>query len=194
LNVGVDLVSNYVDEGESVTNNQAAVQPHVEVGYGAFYGGVWLSNIVSGPDSTETDLYFGVAGDFPGSSGFSYDINYTPVYYNSTGYQGATLEAGVTYSPSSLPSIGFILKNDLAGGPFAGELGSEYSFGKGFGVSGEIGKAFEPGATKYWSVGISKEITDSLSVEVSYNDTNASTPLYALMLSWATDMNGMFEK
>ncbi len=195
VNVGVDLTSNYVDEGATVSGNQPALQPHIELSSGIFYGGLWFSNIVSGPDSLETHAYFGITGDLGnGSNGFSYDISYTRVYYNSTGDQGGTLESNLSYAPSDALSMGVTVKSDLIGGPLGLVLGSEYSFGNGFGINGEIGRSLAAGSATFWNVGLSKDINDSASIEVGYHDTNASSPLYTVTVSWATDLNGIFEK
>ncbi len=191
VNIGVDLTSNYVDEGVTASGNKAAIQPHIELSQGIFYGGLWFSNIDSGPDTVETDVYFGIEGDLPGSTGLSYDVLYTRVYFNSTSDQGGTLETSLSYAPFDALSFGVTYKHDLPGTGDAGEFAVDYSLPHGFGLSGEIGRAFAGGEPTYGSIAISKDITDSATIEVAYNDTTTSTPLYSLTLSWSM---GMFEK
>jgi len=194
VNVGIDVTSNYVDEGVTASANKAAVQPHIELTQGIFYGGLWFSNIVSGTDTLESDVYFGMRGDLPGSSGLSYDLLYTRVYFNATGDQGGSLETNLSYAPSDAFSIGATYKHDLPGTASGGEVNFEYSLPNGFGLSGEIGHAFAAGSPTYGSIAVSKDISDNASVEVAYHDTTTTTPLYTLTLSWATDLNGIFEK
>ena len=194
VNIGVDATSNFVDEGVTASGNRAALQPHIELTQGIFYGGLWFSNIVSGADSLETDVYFGVTGDLPGSSGLSYDITYTRVYFNSTGDQGGTLESNLTYAPSDAWSFGVTFKHDLPGTGSGIEFGADYSLPNGFGLSGEIGRALAAGSPTYGSIALSKDINDATSVEVAYNDTSTTTPIVTLTMSWAMDLNGKYEK
>jgi len=195
VNLGVDLTSNYVDEGATASNNQAAIQPHIELSSGIFYGGLWLSNIVSGADTMESDVYFGVTGDIGGgSNGLSYDVSYKRVYFDSTGDQGGGLEANISYAPSDPLSYGVTFKNDLNGGPLGLELGVEYAFANGLGLSVEAGRTLESGSAAFWNIGISKDITDNASFEVAYHDTETTSPLYTATLSFATDLNRILEK
>ncbi len=195
VNVGVDLTSNYVDEGATVSNNQPAIQPHIELSSGIFYGGLWFSNIVSGADTMESDVYFGVTGDIGGgSNGLSYDVSYKRVYFNSTGDQGGGLEANISYAPSDPLSLGVTFKNDLIGGPMGIELGAEYSFANGLGLSVEAGRSLASGSAAFWTVAVAKDITDNASFEVAYHDTETTSPLYTATLSFATDLNRMLEK
>jgi len=190
INVGVDITSNYVDEGATVSNNKPAIQPHIELSSGIFYGGLWFSNIVSGADTTESDIYLGVTGDLGGgSNGLSYNVNYTRVYYNATGDQGGTLEATINYAPSDPVSFGLSVSNDLVGGPVGLELGADYTFANGFGLSSEVGQSLASGSNAYWSIAVSKKITDETSLEFGYHDINGSTPLYTAMFSFDTDLN-----
>jgi len=194
VNIGVDLTSNYVDEGATASGNQAAIQPHIEFSSGIFYGGFWFSNIVSGADTFESDVYAGITGDLGGSSGVSYDISYTRVYFNATGDQGGTLESNLSYAPSDAWSVGVTVKNDLIGGPIGVEFGGDYALPNGFGLSGEIGRSLAAGSATYWNVAVSKDISDQTSFELGYHKTSASAALYTATLSWATDLNGIFEK
>jgi len=191
VNIGVDLTTNYVDEGVTVSGNKAAIQPHIELTQGIFYGGLWFSNIDTGADTVESDVYFGITGDLPGSTGLSYDFLYTRTYYNSTGDQGGSLDSSITYALSDALSFGVTYTHDLPGTGDSGEFAVDYSLPHGFGVSGEIGRAFAGGEPTYGSIAISKDITDSASIEVAYNDTTTTTPIYTLTLSWSM---GMFEK
>lgn len=188
VNFGIDLTSNYVDEGATASNNQPAIQPHIEISSGNLYGGLWFSNIAPGPDTLETDVYLGVAGDITGSKGLSYDAKYTRVYFNSTGDQGGTLEAAINYAPAENTSFGFTLKNDLAGGPLAVELAASHSFANDIGVDIELGRTLAAGNPTFWEVAFSKDLGDNTSVELAYQDTNMSTPLYTLTMSWSTDI------
>jgi len=188
VNFGVDVTSNYVDEGATASNNQPAIQPHIEVSSGNLYGGLWFSNIAPGPDTLETDVYLGISGDLAGSSGFSYDVKYTRVYFNSTGDQGGTLEGNLSYAPSDNAEFGITVKNDLAGGPYGVELGIDHSLGNDFGLGVEIGRTLAAGEATYWTVALSKDLSDKTSVELAYHDTDQSSPLYTLTMSWATDI------
>ncbi len=188
VNFGIDLTSNYVDEGATVSNNQPAIQPHIEISSGNLYGGLWFSNIAPGPDTLETDVYLGVTGDIAGSSGLSYDIKYTRVYFNSTGDQGGTLESAFSYAPSDNSEFGITVKNDLAGGPFGLEFSADHTFANDIGLGIEVGKSLSAGSATYWTVALSKDLSEKTSVELAYHDTDMSTPLYTLTMSWATDI------
>ncbi len=188
VNFGVDITSNYVDEGATVSNNLPAIQPHVELSSGNFYGGLWFSNISSGPDTMESDVYLGLTGAIPGSEKLSYELKYTRVYFNASGDQGGTLEGALTYAPSDSMSLGLTIKNDLAGGPFGLELGMDHDLNNGFGVSAEIGRTMSAGSATFWGISLSKDIGANTSLELGYQDTETTTPLITLTLSWSTDI------
>lgn len=195
VNVGIDLTSNYMNDGATNSNNQAAIQPNIELTSGIFYGGLWFSNIVMGPDTRETDVYLGITGNLGKSSnGLTYDVNYTQVYYNSTGNQGGTLESTLGYSPTDNKSVSISLENNTGGVPAGVELDATYPIADGLSMAGEIGKGAIAGPDVFWSLTLTKNLSKTVSVSASYHDTNTTTPLYVATVSWAKDLNELFDK
>ena len=75
VTAGVTAASNYVFRSVTFSNDNAAIQPYVELSYKGFYGGLWASNVDFGPGTTddfEVDYSLGYRGETTG--GFSYDF------------------------------------------------------------------------------------------------------------------------
>lgn len=190
---GATLTSNYVVYGISQTSGGAAFQPWIQYSKGPFYAGVWMSNVSLAPDSIETDLYLGFAGDLPGSSGLGYDLAYYRYYYNSTGDAGGELIAKLSWAPSDSSSIVITGKNGLAGGPTTGIFGFGYDFANGYGLSGEIGSVFTAGGAQFWNFGVSIPLNDAVGLDIRAHDSSTTTPVATVAISWSGDFSGLFK-
>ena len=58
-----------------------------------------------------------------------------------------------------------------------------------FAVSGDV-KGRNNGGRTSWTLGVSKSIGDSLSIDVRYHDSDVSDPVYTVGLSWGTSFGG----
>ena len=183
LSYNVGVTSDYVFRGVSQTMEDPAVQGGVDLTYGVGYAGVWASNVDFGADdpSAEIDLYAGVRPTVGDTSldfgvlyyGYSKDKGLTPGSYSyvevkaaaSRTFGPATLGAAVYYSPE-----------------FPGKTGSATYFegnaavpiAKKLTLSGALGRQTIKSATDYttWNVGVSYALTDHLSADLRYHDTD----------------------
>ena len=85
LSANVSATNNYVWRGMSQSNDSAALQGGVDLGYNGFYLGTWASNVDfsggAGAGDTEVDGYAGYAGEI---DGLGYDLGYIKYGYLDT--------------------------------------------------------------------------------------------------------------
>ena len=182
-NVGIG--SEYVFRGVSQTDESIALSGGLDFTYKSFYLGTWASNVDFRPfgdrgTTTEIDLYGGYKTEF---AGFALDIG--GIYY---GYAG---------QPTGGPSVDYYegyVKATKAFGPltvggsfyyspdFTGETGDAeyyegnvaYAYNKKLSFSGSVGRQEIEKAASYttWNIGASYLITDNLSLDLRYYDTD----------------------
>ena len=183
LSYNIGATSDYVFRGVSQTQEDPAVQGGVDLSYGTFYAGVWASNVDFGannPDA-EVDAYVGVkptVGDTSFDFGVIYygyvkDKGLTPGQYGYVELKGAvsrtfgpaTLGAAVFYSPE-YPGKGG--DSTYVEGNVAVPLAPKFT------LSGAVGHQDIENYKSYntWNIGVGYALTDKLSVDVRYHDTD----------------------
>ena len=159
----------YVSDGIAYSDGPV-VQPYVEFGFGGFYAGLWASNAeeaLLGANS-EIDIYLGYRGE---AGAFYYDIGYG--YYT---YPGASeLNAGEV-----LVSGGAGLSEALFVTAYLGYANDTDTLDRSLRVDyyGPV-DAFALAATigdnesaRYWSVGASYALSEFISAELTWHDTD----------------------
>lgn len=175
--------SEYVFRGYSQTDEDPAIQGGVDVGMGMFYAGAWASNVDFG-DSTdfEFDLYAGVK---PAVGAVTLDLGV--VYY---GY--ADQPSGADYDYWEFKAAGSVPAGPASLGvavyyspEFFGNTGDAWYYEANaavsipdtrFSVSGAIGRQEVDLAGDYttWNAGVGFAVTDNITLDVRYWDTNVS--------------------
>lgn len=182
LSYNLGATSDYVFRGVSQTQEDPAIQGGIDATYGIGYAGVWASNVDFGADdpTAEIDLYAGVRptiGDTSLDLGVLYygyvEDKGIPGSYSyvelkaaaSRTFGPATLGAAVYYSPE-YPGEGgnatYVEAN--AAMPIAPKLT----------LSGAVGHQAIENYKNYntWNVGVSYALTDKLSADLRYHDTD----------------------
>ncbi len=175
-----NVTSDYVFRGFSQTNEDPALQLGADLTTGAFYAGVWASNVDFG-DSTdlEIDAYGGIRGE---TSGFTWDVGLVGYFYvnapSATDYDyievkaaasravgPVTLGAAVYYSPD------FYGVDETA---TYVELNGEWAVTDKVSLSGAVGEQYLDVNDDYatWNLGASYAFTDTVSGDVRYHDTD----------------------
>ena len=192
LSYNVGVASDYIFRGVSNTNTKGQVFGGVDATYGIGYAGVWTSNVDFGtpnPDQ-EIDVYAGVKPTVGPAAldfgviyyGYTKDKNGAPGQYGyievkaaaSTAVGPGTIGAAVYYSPEFPGDGGEALYYELNGSAPIGEKLT---------LSGAIGRQEVDTATYFggqtdsyvtWNAGVTAAITDHISADVRYSDTNKS--------------------
>jgi uncharacterized protein (TIGR02001 family) len=184
ISFNLGITNDYVFRGISQTQGDPAVSGGVDVGYGLFYAGTWVSNVDFGvPDpKVEVDIYAGVkptVGDTAFDFGVLYygyrkDKNGAPGANSYTELKaavshpvaGATLGAAVYYSPE-WPGKG--------GDATYGEVNAAIPIAEKFTLSGAVGRQEIKNYADYntWNVGIGFLLGENATIDVRYSDTNA---------------------
>ena len=198
LSYNVGVASDYIFRGISNTNNKGQIFGGVDASYGIGYAGVWTSNVDFGFDdpSQEVDLYAGVkptVGDVSLDLGvvyYGYLKDEAPETNRATAYPGsfsyfevkaaaskavgpATVGAAIYYSPE-FPSKG--------GEAIYVEANGSAPIGEKLSLSGAVGfqtvKAdgyFSGVDNDYvtWNLGVSAAVTDHLTADIRYSDTDS---------------------
>ena len=182
LSFGVTAATEYVSSGIRYTDGPT-VQPYVELGFGSFYAGAYVSNLDA--DLTLADLEYGLSLGYRGESGsLSYDLGFayylydeafedTPVGDYAEAIASATfaatdalyLTAEVAIAPEfdqtnvSLTVDYYTPVEGLAVGATYGRLDADY------------------GAWSYWSVGTTYQVAETVGVGLAYHDSNVDPDL-----------------
>jgi uncharacterized protein (TIGR02001 family) len=183
LSYNAGVASDYVFRGISNSNEDPQVFGGIDATYGIGYAGVWASTVDFGLDepTAEIDIYAGVkptVGDVTLDLGLVYygyldDKGLTPGSFSylevkaaaSKAFGPATLGVAAYYSPEFPGKTGEALYLELNGAmPIAEKLT----------LSGAVGNQEIDLGTSYstWNVGVGYAITDNLSADVRYSDTN----------------------
>lgn len=183
LSYNVGVASDYVFRGVSQTQEDPQIFGGIDASYGIGYAGVWSSNVDFGADdpTAEIDLYAGVkptVGDVSLDLGVIYygyvdDKGLTPGQYGYTelkaaasrAFGPATLGAAVYYSPE-FPGKG--------GDATYFEANAAVPVAPKFTLSGAVGHQSIKNYGDYntWNVGVSYALTDKLSADLRYWDTD----------------------
>lgn len=183
FNIGV--TSDYVFRGFSQTNEEPAIQGGVDASFGSFYAGAWASTVDFGDDTdAELDIYGGYLFDV---AGFDFDVGVIGYHYvgapNFTDYDLVEFKATVARSIDRVSfGAGVYYSPDFFGADeqatyVEGNLG--FAVTDRFSVSGAYGKQYLDVSDDYstWNVGGELALTNSLSLDVRYHDTDVDGPL-----------------
>lgn len=180
LSYNLGVASDYVFRGVSQTQEDPQVFAGADLSVGKLYAGTWASNVDFGDKTdAEVDLY---AGYKPTVGAATLDLGV--IYY---GYVGAPkgadygnvevkaaasipagkggLGAAVFYSPDSFGAAKEAVYYELNG---------SYPIAAKWTVSGAVGRQAYEGSGDYttWNVGAAYALTDKLSLDLRYHDTD----------------------
>ncbi|PIC00115.1 TorF family putative porin [Caulobacter sp. X] len=180
LSYNLGVASDYVFRGVSQTQEDPQVFAGADLSAGKLYAGTWASNVDFGDKTdAEVDLY---AGYKPTVGAATLDLGV--IYY---GYVGAPkgadygnvevkaaasipagkggLGAAVFYSPDSFGAAKEAVYYELNG---------SYPIAAKWTVSGAVGRQAYEGSGDYttWNVGVAYALTDKLSLDLRYHDTD----------------------
>jgi uncharacterized protein (TIGR02001 family) len=177
----VSLTSDYVFRGVTQTLNNPAIQGSIDYTDGAFYAGVWGSNVDFGADETiEADIYAGfrptagpVSLDFaaigyfyPGSTdaGGEYDYFEAKAAASIAPSEALMLGAALYYSPEFFAETGEALYLELNGA---------YALSDAVSISGAYGAQDVDAVGDYdtWNLGASLTAV-GLKFDVRFHDTD----------------------
>jgi len=175
-----NVTSDYVFRGFSQTNEDPALQLGGDLTAGAFYAGVWGSNVDFG-DSTdlEIDAYGGVRGE---AAGFDWDVGLVGYFYvnapASTDYNFVEVKAAASRAigPATL-GVAVYYSPDFYGVDETAtyvELNGEWAVTDKISVSGAVGEQYLDVSDDYatWNLGASYAFTDTLSGDLRYHDSD----------------------
>lgn len=189
---GISATTDYVDMGVSQTDGGPALQTYIEHDFGnGLYAGIWMSQVDFSPygltDSLEIDPYFGFRGE---SGKLSYDLYYARYYYDDSGYDSDELALELVYVVTDRLSLGANISTSFHGA-FEGEAlyGPTVSFGLDDLTTLDTDMhANSLDDTKDWSIGLKRQLTETLSAELRYHDTNYDDGRVSVAFSWDTQI------
>ncbi|MCB1459939.1 MAG: TorF family putative porin [Nitratireductor sp.] len=185
LSWGVALTSNYMSNGITQSDDRPAAQGYVELSSGIVYTSLWMSSVrlgddIDGYDNVEFDLAWGIR---PELGPLAFDIGYYRYLYDRTGNccgewiatadwkltDGLTLKGGVKYDPASHGRLA--------------KAGFELGFAEKFSVSAEYQENLVDHVND-WNAGLGYQLSDTLSLDLRYHDSEVSDPRYVATLAW----------
>lgn len=177
---GVAITSEYVSQGLKFSDGPA-VQAYVELNYGGFYAGMWGGS--ADEDllfaKSEMDYYLGYAGEI---GAFYYDVGvayYTlqqdafPVAFPTVDYEEYLVSAGYGVTPQLYVTANY------ANAPEFGQsdvsLDVDYFTNlEGLAIGATYGSVSNDfGDWDYWSVGGSYSLSDTVTFDLTYHDSDA---------------------
>ena len=177
FNLGVS--SDYVFRGVSQTGGDPQVFGGADYEQDRFYLGAWTSNVDYGDgDELELDLY---GGWTPEILGFELDVG--ALYYAYPGSDTGYVEgkAAATRTLGRLEAGGALYwapdTNGRAGEGLYYEANGELKLHQRLSVSGALGRQEddESGAYNTWNLGAQVGLTERISFDARYHDTDADT-------------------
>lgn len=196
LSYGVAITSEYIDDGESQSNGNPALQGYVEGSFGPFFAGVWSSTVdfEDSDDNLEFDLYAGVRHGF---GDLEVALSYVRYLYDQTGDCCGELQLAAEYELDGGLGAEVELSWDPQEDATWTELGLSYGFAEKWTLSSSIGTDFgteseadeEEGAgggrdTVAWEIGLARQITDTAALSLVYHDSNKNPDGLVLTLAF----------
>jgi uncharacterized protein (TIGR02001 family) len=190
LSYGVNLTSEYIDNGESLSNGNPALQGYAEVSYGAIFGGIWASTVDfdDGNDNVEFDLYAGVWHEF---GDLELALSYVRYIYDQTGDCCGEIQLESKYEITDAFSTEVEFSWDPVSDATWTELGVAYSFAENWSLTSSVGTDFgteneaeeeeeeadEGGGgrdTIAMELGLARQIGDNAELSVVYYNSNSN--------------------
>lgn len=198
FNIGAN--TDYTFRGFSQTDEDPSVFGGVDASLGIAYAGVWVSN-VDFFDSTdaEFDIYAGIKPTV-GAVGLDLGVIYYGYVDQPSGadydYWEFKAAASVPVGPLTLGVAGYYSPNFFGAidDAFYYEANAAFTVPETkFSVSGAVGhQSLEgPGDYTTWNVGVGYALTDNISLDVRYWDTDVSNTIDPLGLSDARVVGGI---
>ncbi len=190
--LGVAATTNYVFRGNTQTDDRPALQPYAEleasgVGPGALYAGIWASNVDFGEFEIETDFYGGYRGE---TGALAYDLGYVRYVYTDSGDCCGEGFVNLGASPLEMLTVaaGYYRDFDLETDYVTG--GAEVALPYEFGLSGAVGTYADDGPTD-WNVGIFRPLTETMTADLRYHDSDAGDWIVNATFSFDTDWSSL---
>lgn len=183
FNVGV--TSDYVFRGLSQTDESPALQAGVDVTFeSGFYAGAWASNVDFFDDTdAEVDVYGGYRTEV---SGFALDFGLVGYFYinepSGADYNFVEFKAAASRAvgPVTLGAVVYYTP-DYSGGIDDAtyvEANAAWAFADKFTATAAVGNQdFDGFDYTTWNAGVAYALTDKISLDGRYHDTDVDTPL-----------------
>ena len=188
--VGFDLVSNYVSNGVTQSNDNPALQGYFELARGGFYAGTWMSRVDFGDDDRiEIDLYLGYRHLF--ENDLFLDFGYAQYLYDDTGNCCGEFKLTVGYPVHE--DVG--LKAYVAYNPetefFNRNLSIGYAATDQWNFDAKIGYT-DFYAHRYWNVGTYYTFNDFWSFRLTYEGSDSDDAGLVAGVSLANTQDVLF--
>jgi uncharacterized protein (TIGR02001 family) len=167
---GATVTSDYISRGISLSSNQAAVQPWVELTVSMFYAGIWMSSL---PGDWEYDPYIGIR---PELGPLSLDLGYIAYFTANTG--GGSGEAYITgevspVDPLTLGAAFYLGTGGLAGINYV-EVNASIDLIETVSASAAVGWVLDPGVIDTgnyttWNAGLTWNPVEPLEIDARYH-------------------------
>lgn len=187
LEFNVGVFSDYLDDGESGSDNNAVVQGGIDYGHGSgLYLGTWTSTLGDG-EGQEVELYAGY-----GFSAGSLDFDLAYVYYYHTKLEdedAAEIQGYVNFGPLYAGLDYTVSADDSdAKGDIIWRIGAGHEILPSISLDGEIGY-FDPDAKEgdsytFWTLGLTKS-TDLGDISLAYGSTDVSGSDDLVVVGWS---------
>lgn len=187
LEFNVGAFSDYLDDGESGSDNNAVVQGGIDYGHDSgFYLGTWTSTL-GDSEGQVVDLYAG----YEFSAG-RLDFELAYVYYYHTKLEdedAAEIQGYVSFGPV-YAGLDYTVSadEDDAKGDIIWRIGAGHEILPSISLDGEIGH-FDPDAKHgdsytFWTLGVTKS-TDLGDISLAYGSTDVSGSDDLLVIGWS---------
>lgn len=172
LAFGLDVLSNYIDQGVTKTDHGPAVQGWVEPGFGILYGSLWASNVSLG-GVADAEIVLG-AGIRPEVGPVEFDLGYRYVFYlNGVDDPEHELRAAAEWEILEW----LALEPEFEWEPLSGDWSAEgevtVSLPRGFAVFGGAGYAGTADDDEvsylYYKAGLSWSYRDRVTLALEYH-------------------------
>lgn len=186
LGYGLSVTSNNIDRGETQSDDDPAVQGHLEGRMGPVYAGVRASSVKRGADRLEAKVFLGVR---PKVGALSLDLNYQRYLYARSGDCCGEVALTVARPVGERGSFGARVALDPEAERLRAEATASLVVARDVAVGGAVGRdsgvAGEPGGDRVsWRLGASRAFADTVTVDVQRHDSNVDPARTVLSIAF----------
>lgn len=183
---GGRIASDYISDGESLSDGRPVLQGYAEVERGLLFGGIWGSTIDDGENEFELELSLGIR---PQLGDLDISLSYARTFYDDSGDCCGEVILFVEQPLSDRISAGTGISYDPGSDEFWLEVLNEYAFDEVWSISGGVSTDFgtddeEDGNVVTWDLGVTRAFSETFYGDLRYHDSNIGSAKLVVALGF----------
>ncbi|MDH2326363.1 TorF family putative porin [Cereibacter sp. SYSU M97828] len=170
---GALIASDYISDGESLSDDKPVLQGYVELQYGKLYIGAWASTLDDGTDTAEADITLGYRDSM---GDVEIDISYARTIYDKSGDCCGEFSIYAEYPLTEDVVLGGGVSFDTISDETSAEVAGSFELSDLWTISGGVGADFdateEDDDSVSWDIGIVRSFGENIWGDIRYFDSS----------------------